>query len=433
MKKKTVTKNKGVYLLIALMASFLLWVYVVTVVSTEMSETIYNIPVTFTGVETLRESGLTITSRAEKTVNLKVTGRRSVIQELNSDNITLTIDVSKINMAGVNERGFSIQYPPSVQPSNVTVERRTPSSIGFTVSELSTREIPVKTVFQGSVAEGYMIESTTAAFDAITITGEAEKVAQIGYALIIIDDQDLTGSFTRNMDFALVDAAGEPVDAAEIETEEEFISVTVNVVKHKDIPLVMQFTPGGGATDANVNWKANPPVITVSGDEKVLDGLNQIVLGTENLGQIIADTTQTYPIVLPDGVKNESGDVEATVTIALTGLSSTATTVKSSAFEFVNIPTGYVSKAVTQSLQITVRGPSDEVRTVAADDIRIIANLSEISGVAGTYTINDVEILLDDHPNCGVLGTYSVMTTLISEEDHQKAMAETEAEIPEES
>ena len=165
----------------------------------------------------------------------------------------------------------------------------------------------------------------------------------------------------------------------------------------------------------------------------MLDGLNQIVLGTENLGQIIADTTQTYPIVLPDGVKNESGDVEATVTIALTGLSSTAATVKSSAFEFVNIPTGYVSKAVTQSLQITVRGPSDEVRTVAADDIRIIANLSEISGVAGTYTINDVEILLDDHPNCGVLGTYSVMTTLISEEDHQKAMAETEAEIPEES
>lgn len=428
MKKQSVTKNKPMYMLIALAASILLWIYVVTVVSTEKSETFYNIPVTFTGVDTLREEGLTITSGMDKTVHLKLTGRRTVIQELSSDNIILTIDVSKINTAGEYERSYNITYPNSIQPSNVTVDRRMPSAISFTVSELETREIPVKVAFQGTVADGYMIESAIAAYDAINITGESEKVAGIGYALIIIDDMELTGSFTRNMEFTLVDASGEPVDASGIETEEKMIGVTVNVVKHKDVPLVMQFTPGGGATEANVNWKSNPPTITVSGDEKILDGLNQIVLGTENLGTIIADTTQTYPIVLPDGVKNESGDVEATVTIALTGLSSTSTTVKAANFEFANTPAGYVAKAVTQSLQITVRGPSEEVRSITADKIRVIANLSEISGVAGTYTVNDVEIRLDGYPNCGVLGNYSVMTTLITEADHLSSMAEENAD-----
>lgn len=424
MKKQSITKNKAMYMLVALAASILLWVYVVTVVSTEKSETFYNVPVTFSGVDTLREQGLTITSGMDATVNLQLTGRRTVIQELNSDNITLTIDVSKINMAGEYERSFAIGYPNSIQPSNVTVDRRMPNVIRFTVSELDTREIPVKVAFQGSAADGYMIESSIAAYDAITITGESEKVDAIGYALIIVDDQELTSSFTRNMEFTLVDAAGEPIDAAGIETEEETISVTVNVVKHKEVPLVMQFAAGGGATDANVNWKANPPTITVSGDEKALDSLNQIVLGTENLSGIVADTTQTYPIVLPDGVKNESGEVEATVTIALTGLTSTTATVKAANFEFVNIPSGYVAKAVTQSLQITVRGPSEEIRSITADKIRVIANLSEISGVAGTYTINNVEVILDGYPNCGVLGTYSVMTTLISEQDHLSSIAE---------
>ena len=64
-----------------------------------------------------------------------------------------------------------------------------------------------------------------------------------------------------------------------------------------------RFTAGGGATDENVTWKANPPSITISGDEKLLDGLNQIVLGRENLSTILVDTTKTYPIVLPDGRK----------------------------------------------------------------------------------------------------------------------------------
>ncbi len=425
MKKLKMKRSKLICMLISLVASIFLWVYVVTVVSQEKSETIYNIPITFTGVETLREQNLTIAEGADTTVNLQVTGRRTVVQSLNRDNITLTVDVSKINMEGEYNRNYTITYPDSVQVGSISTDRKTPESVNIKIERLITREIPVKVAFLGSTADGYMLASTEPAFDAISITGTEKTLEDISAALIIVEDQDMTSSTTRNMEFTLVNSAGDPVDATGVELEMETISVTVNVVKHKEVPLVVEFTAGGGATDENVTWKANPPSITISGDEKLLDGLNQIVLGRENLSTILVDTTKTYPIVLPDGVKNESGEVEATVTVALSGLSST--NIRVTNFEFINVPAGFVADAVPESLLITVRGPSEDIKSITSSDIRVVADLGNISGVAGSYTINDVDIYIDNHPNSGALGSYSVMTTLISQEDLDARTGDPEA------
>lgn len=420
MKKQSQKRSRLICLLISLVAAVALWAYVVTVVSTEKSATIYNIPVTFTGLDTLQEQNLTVTEGLDATVTLQLTGRRTLIQELNQDNISLTVDVSKITTAGTYSRNYNISYPSGI--SGINVDRRMPGTIDVTVEELESREIPVKVAFQGSAAEGYMIGSSTAAFDAITITGTADQVDAVSAALVIVNDQNLTSGFVRNMDFTLVDGEGNPVDDTGIEKEVDTIKVTVSVVKYKEVPLVLNFTPGGGATEENVSWESNPKTITVSGDEKLLDGLNQITLGTENLSGIVADTTKTYPIVLPDGVKNETGEAEATVTIAFRGL--TSTTLRVSNFEFTGVPTGYVAKAVTQSLQITVRGPSSEIKELNAGGVRVVADLSGLSGVAGTYTVDNVTVALPGSEQSGVLGSYSVMVTLMTEEDYLNSTAE---------
>ena len=80
MKKQSQTRSRLICLLISLVAAVALWAYVVTVVSTEKSATIYNIPVTFTGLDTLQEQNLTVTEGLDATVTLQLTGRRTLIQ-----------------------------------------------------------------------------------------------------------------------------------------------------------------------------------------------------------------------------------------------------------------------------------------------------------------------------------------------------------------
>lgn len=425
MKNNSLKKSKPIYILISVIAAIILWVYVVTVVSTEQTESFYSIPVTFTGMEALREENLTITSGMEKTVNLRLTGRRTQIQQLSRDNILITVDVSKINAAGQFSRTYSISYPSLSQSTGITVEQRVPQTIDIVVKELATREIPVRTVFQGSTMEDYAVDSIVAAYDTITVTGEEELVNEISSALIIIDDQELNRTVTLDMPYTLINREGETIDTSDLQVDAERVSVTVNVVKFKEIPLVMAFNPGGGATEANVDWSAEPSTITVSGDEEALDQLNYILLGTQNLSALLTDTTATYPIIVPEELTNETGTAEATVTMKLNGLVSRPVRVNAASnFTLINTPSGYVANVVTQELSITVRGAAEDVGAVQSSELRVVADLSILPASAGTYKIENVAVYLDGHPNSGIMGTYNVMVTLMTEEDYLKMLDE---------
>ena len=425
MKNNSLKKSKPIYILISVIAAIILWVYVVTVVSTEQTESFYNVPVTFTGLESLREENLTITSGMDKTVNLRLTGRRTQIQQLSRDNILITVDVSKINTAGQFSRTYSISYPTLSQSAGITVEQRVPQTIDIVVKELATREIPIRTVFQGTTMEDYAVDSIVASYDTITVTGEEELVDTISSALIIIDDEDLNSTTTMDMSYTMVNRDGEAIDMSALQVDAERVSVTINVVKFKEIPLVMAFNPGGGATDANVDWAAVPATITVSGDEAALDQLNYILLGTQNLSALLTDTTATYPIVVPDGLTNETGTAEATVSMKLNGLVSRPVRVNAASnFTLINTPSGYVANVVTQELSITVRGAADDVSSVQSAELRVVADLSILPAAAGTYKIENVAVYLDGHPNSGIMGTYNVMVTLMTEEEYLRMLDE---------
>lgn len=415
MKKITMTKSKLICLLISLATSLVLWTYVVTVVNTEMTETFYRVPVVFSGEDTLAERGLTITDGADATVTLQVTSSRTIIQQLSSESITITVDVSKITAAGEFERGYTITYPNSIQPSNVSMNRKTPNMISFTVEELVSAEIPVKTVFEGSVKDGYILESLTTDYNSITITGTKEQVDAVSYALITVSDEEISSSVTRNMSYTMMNADNEAVDITGVDVDVEKVKVGINVVKYKEVPLVVEFTEGGGATNSNIDWEVDPPTITISGDAALLDSINKIVLNTLDLSTLTEDITESYPIVLPDGVKNVSGQAEATVSIALSGLSTTNLWI--SDFEFVNVPEGFTAEAVTKSLSVTIRGSSESISAVRNSDVRIEIDLGEISGVVGTYTVENVDVYLDGAEDIGVLGEYSVTIALIEDSE----------------
>jgi len=422
MKKENKKKSKLIYVLLSIAASIFLWVYVVTVVSTEKSETFYNIPVTFTGLEALRNEKLMVSEGLNTTVNIRLTGRRVQIEELNKDNILVTVDVSKINAPGTYNRNYSVSFPTLPQTSGITEENRQPQTIPITVEELLTMEIPVSVVFQGTMAEDYALENMVPSFESISVTGTAERVRNIAEARIVITDKELSKTTSSHRSYSLLDYDGKPVDTRDLVVDEETVNVTVNVVKYKEIPLIMEFNPGGGATEANVDWKADPPTIVVSGDESLLDQYNYILLSTQNLSALVADTTETYPIRIPDGLTNETGVAEAKVTMKLNGLNTTKITV--TRFDLINVPSGFHAEAVTKSLDITVRGTPQDVNSITASNLRVIVNLSTISAAKGTYKIENVLVNLDGHPDSGIMGTYTIMVKLITEQEYLDQLAE---------
>ena len=77
-------RQKILYGLLALVVSFGLWLYVITVENPNSETTFYNIPVVLDNESVLTDRGLMVLNSKNPTVTLKLSGNRSHLNKLNS-------------------------------------------------------------------------------------------------------------------------------------------------------------------------------------------------------------------------------------------------------------------------------------------------------------------------------------------------------------
>ena len=97
-------KRKIIYGLLAVLVSFGLWMYVVTVVNPEWEDTFYNIPVVLENEEILQERGLMLVSEEDPKVTLRLSGNRADMINLNASNSTLSLN--KVHVITQDAKGF---------------------------------------------------------------------------------------------------------------------------------------------------------------------------------------------------------------------------------------------------------------------------------------------------------------------------------------
>ena len=406
-------KSKLITMIISLLAAFLLWVYVVTIVNPEGEITLSDIPVSFSGEEVLREDqGFVITEGKDVTVTAHFSGKNSDLKKLEQyqEEIVAVVDVSKVRSAKEYTLSYDLTLPNSVQQSAVTVFDRRPSTVSFTVQRLVSKPVEVVGDFSRvEIAEDYMLDSRSFDYETVTVEGPEDIVSTIQCAQVEMSRTNLDKSVTETLSFTLLDENGNAVDTSMLTTNTDRIEVTLNVVKYKTVPLDVEFIDGGGATGKDVSYEIDPPTITLSGDSTVLDTLNKIVLGNIDLASIKNSTeVKPFAIVIPDGAKNVSGEEQASVTIRIKNKETAV--IRATNIAFINTPEGYTPNSVTQLVQVTVRASASDIDKISSSSLRVVADMTGCTQ-AGTYQV-PVTIYIDGYPDAGVVGEYSIAVTL---------------------
>lgn len=410
-------KSKLITMIISLLAAFLLWVYVVTIVNPEGEITLSDIPVSFSGEEVLREDqGFVITEGKDVTVTAHFSGKNSDLKKLEQfqEEIVAVVDVSKVRSAKEYTLSYDLTLPNSVQQSAVTIFDRRPSTVSFTVQRLVSKPVEVVGDFSRvEIAEDYMLDSRSFDYETVTVEGPEDIVSTIQCAQVEMSRTNLDKSVTETLSFTLLDENGNAVDTSMLTTNTDMIEVTLNVVKHKTVPLDVEFIDGGGATAKDVSYEIDPPTITLSGDSTVLDALNKIVLGNIDLASIKNSTeVKPFAIVIPDGAKNVSGEEQASVTIRIKNKETAV--IRATNIAFINTPEGYTPNSVTQLVQVTVRASASDIDKISSSSLRVVADMSGCTQ-AGTYQV-PVTIYIDGYPDAGVIGEYFIAVTLTKTE-----------------
>ena len=414
---RKILNSKIFYMVMSLLLAFALWLYVGREANPEVTNTLNRVQVVFSGLESLEQRGLMISEGGEQTVSLRIRATRDVWNRLNQGDTTVTIDVSGIAEPGtqsVSVTTRNINFPRSITVmDSIDVQYTSPGAVEFTVSRWASRQVPVQGSFSGSVAEGYQRESFTFAPETVTVSGREELVNQVDHALVTVTQEDMDATYSENCAYSLIGADGAVIPAGELETDPATVLATLPVVQLKEVELTVDLIAGGGATQDDVTVDIEPSSITVSGDGDDLAGLTEISLGEIDLSQVYGtQLTRQMDIPLDASLTNVSGITEATVTVTIRGLSTRILQVDN--IRFINEPAGYRAEAVTQSCSVQIRGGEEAVEAVAASQLRIVADLSEVELSTGSQTI-PVRVYLDGGSDVGVVGEYNIVVSLTRE------------------
>ena len=411
-------RTKLYSLLLSIFVAFGLWLYVVTNVSQGDDKTFYNVPVVMEGESVLNERNLMITSVSTKNVSMHLSGTRSNLNKINSGNITVKVDLSSIREPGESiALSYTASYPGDVPSNAFVVESQNPSRIYVNVDYRRTKEIPVEIKWTGTRSESCLYDTENAMLDnsTVTIVGPAAVADQISRAVIEVDLTNRMESMSESFRYTLCDEEGNPVNAEQITTSVEEVRVDLQIQRIKVVTLTADLIYGGGATEQNTTVEIEPQTIRVSGSEAVLADVGDIYsVGTINLAELEkVSNTLTYTVTMPEGVTNQTGVSEVTVTVTFTGLKTKDFIIDN--IQPINVPQGLDAEIINANLMVKVRGPASQIDKLTEEDITAVVDFSNAE--IGTATYKASITFADGFANVGAMKTYSVSATVQAAEN----------------
>ena len=217
--------------LIALVLAVIIWLLVVGEKRSEVRLTVplelRNLPARFEIIE-----------QNAAQVEVTVRGFSSVVKKLTPGDIDVYIDLSTI-VEGPNS--FALVPDDILVPVGATVIQVSPSQIELVLDVKGEKMVPIKPIYRGVPAEGYMVEKLTAEPKMVTITGARRllnTISTIETEAVVLDN--ISQDFVKKVKPKLP-------QGIRIEKEEEkIISVSVTVIPNmvdrffEDIPLQVE-------------------------------------------------------------------------------------------------------------------------------------------------------------------------------------------------
>ena len=399
---KKIYDSKLFWIIVSCVLSFVLWVYVTSVQSDEVRQTFRGVRVEMIGENVLRDSrGLVITDLSTSTVSVELIGPRRVIAAMSPEDIRAQIDVSKLTQSSYASMQYTIAYPNRTDTTSISVSRKVPDTVNFTVSKLNSKSIPVRGSFNGSIADGFTAEMVTFEPSEITVSGPDAYLRDISYAWVSFGSETISSTYSIETGYTLMNSADEEADVSGISCSSDVVKATVPILEMKSLPLTVNLIYGAGANENNTKISIDPEEITLAGDSAILNAMNNVPIATIDLTSFNSTYTDTYNINFDNSLTNVEGLTEAEVKVEVVGLETKTFTVTN--IQCRGISDGYEADVLSRALTVRLRGTAAQLAAVSESDLVAVADLSNTELATGSNIVS-VRIQVDGSFDVGAVG-----------------------------
>lgn len=275
--KHRLTKNMGLKAM-AFVFSALLWLIVVNVDDPVTQQTFSDIPVTLENQDIITQQGNVYQVLDGQTVTALVSARRSVLQDIGSEDIIATADVREMD----TDTGL---IPVEISIAGMTVGRdyqsaeSVPNNLRIQVEKSGKKVLPLTAgTSDVSTRDGYIIGNTTVNPERVTITGAESQIEEIDRAVAYVSASGLSKDTDLTAELRLLDRNGNILDQNQLTNNlgEDGITVHLEILGSKSVQLNfgVSGTPAEGYQYVGVS--SEPESVVVYGNEEVLEQIDSI-------------------------------------------------------------------------------------------------------------------------------------------------------------
>lgn len=405
--KKKLTRNWGLKFLSTLFA-IILWLIVVNIIDPIESKTFNNINVTVANDSVIKSQGKVydIIDNSD-VISVSIKGRRSALEALKSSDLVAVADMKEmIVIDTVPIAVSSSKYNDKIR--EITAKTKT---LKIRVEDSATKQFAITTNISGTPVEGYAVGDTTCFPSVLKVTGAASVVNKINKVMVSVDVNDVTTTISQPATPKFYDSDGDVIEATSLEYSNDEISVTVDLLKTKEIGLNFK-VKGTPADDYRyIETVYSPDTITIAGDDDDLAKIKSLDIkepidvsdATDNVQHVV--DISSY---LSDSLRLvDSSEASILVTAIIEKLTTKNIEIPKNNIQILNVsPKVNFNYANNDNMIVMVKGLAENIANITANDIQASIDLSDFT-TSGTKTI-PVTLKLSDTLDAKIVGETTI-------------------------
>lgn len=413
--KEKLTHNLGLKIFSALFA-IILWLVVINIIDPVESKTFSNISVTIRNESVIESQGKVydILDNSD-VITITVKGRRSALAEMKSTDFVAVADMKEM---------IVMDTIPIVEISatknNSKIQEIVPKTqtVKISVEDSATKQFAITANISGTPVEGYAVGDISCYPSVLKVTGAASVVNKINKVMVTVEVNDVTTTISKPATPKFYDSDGDVIEATSLEYSDDEISVTVDLLKTKEVSLNFKVKGTPEEDYQYVESVYSPDVITIAGEEEELAKIDSLDINkdedavdisgaTDNVQQVIDITDY-----LPSTVRLvDSSEASILVTAIIEEMTTKNIEIPKSSIQILNLSSRYsYSFANNDNIIVTVKGLADNIKDITAADIQASVDLDDVSQV-GTITL-PVSLTLSDTFDAQITGEVTVSGVL---------------------
>lgn len=299
--------------------SVVIWMTVMTTIDPVTTTYISDIPVTPINTEALDDVGQAYTIESGTTVNIKVTGRRAILDNLTADDFIAIADFEELSLV--------YAVPVSVKAANeahdLEIEIRGNSVMKLQIEDVVQTDVPVIVDIIGDSNNDYVIQVKDTSTKTVTVTCPESVAKTLEKAVLTVDVYGKRSNYVASATPVIYDKNGNKIEK-NVSVGQASVKVEIDVYGVKEIPFVIKLAEQD--TKAEMFFRLNDYVVEkdtlrLAGPHDILSNIDviEVVISPDVNSDVSNTILANITPFIPEGVllaKDQEEQIEVSVDLS---------------------------------------------------------------------------------------------------------------------